>query len=599
MGGCCSRQQKGQRITLSDIVRRSTKRKSDEPLPLGMQYPMYVVRVAAFLEMTEAKAHQELKAKNLVTKYRKTDNSIAVFVSHQWCGRCHADPQFRQLSVLQKVFRRAMVGTLHIDVDTMSRVYFKLKASTTKGQLLDAGKWWMWYDFFSVPQPVCAIAESNQHTTDELLVKAVASLASYVAYCQVFLVLAPSVRHDQGFVTDYTTWKSRGWCRLERLARALSSSEDTRMLVVRRSDTVFEMGAIEWLFDPVGEGCFSVESDKERVGEMAKRLVEHRLQFVWETNRLQEYRRLMALRAAMFRGLPVDASKVLPPQQKELPTGDPPECFLKLFQLQNPVDYVEGTSPLMLAACSGDLPAIESFVRAGADARCVEKINRPVFLVFKKQQPLHHVGLHGCIPALTLLLERRASVNARDAKGLTPLHCAAFSGDTAMVGELLERRADLDAKDNISATPLLGAVMRGSDAVVQLLIEKRSAVASSPDGLNALHLAAIFGSSVDIVLSLVGAGTEIDRKFRPRCGSLLWIVYTALDLTYLFGGRGFKSLAGHHCWGATPLMIAVLCGNHGVAATLIEKGADSDLRNLHGRNASQLARIFGHIQAPE
>jgi len=457
----------------------------------------------------------------------------------------------------------------------------------------------MWYDFFSVPQPACSIAESNQHTTDELLIQAVASLAAYVAHCQVFLVLAPSVRHDENFLIDYTTWKSRGWCRLERLARALSYGEETRMLLVRRPDTVFEMGAVEWLFDPVGKGSFSVESDKERVGEMTKYLVEQKLQFFMDHGRWQEYRRLMALRTAMFRGLPVDPTQVLPPKNPRIPQGTPAEDFMNLFHLTSPLAQVNGTCPLLLASCAGDCDAIESIIQKRADVQSKEKRNVPAFLVFESQQPVHHAGFQGDTASLKLLVQMRADVNARDCKGLAPLHSAGFCGDVDMVTALLELRADINAKDKINATPLLGGVMRGRDNVVNHLLGQRASVENSPDGLNPLHLAALFGSSEEMVSDLIEAGSEINKKFRPRCGSLLWVVYTALDFSYMAGGRGFKSLAGHHCWEATPLMLAVMSGNHGVAARLVEKNADSDARNLRGRTAAELARIFGHVQAPE
>lgn len=55
-------------------------------------------------------------------------HEVAVFVSHQWCGLSHPDPQFAQLAVLQGAFRRAAAGTLRVDADFLSLTMFGMKA---------------------------------------------------------------------------------------------------------------------------------------------------------------------------------------------------------------------------------------------------------------------------------------------------------------------------------------------------------------------------------------------------------------------------------------------------------------------------------------
>lgn len=47
--------------------------------------------------------------------HKHCGNTLSVFVSHQWCGARHADPWFRQLRVLQGVFRSASQSLLGAD----------------------------------------------------------------------------------------------------------------------------------------------------------------------------------------------------------------------------------------------------------------------------------------------------------------------------------------------------------------------------------------------------------------------------------------------------------------------------------------------------
>lgn len=242
-----------------------------------MVFPMYVVRVADFQKMTEARPHQVLKDEGVVMRFATAGATPAVFISHQWCGRMHADPHFRQLRVLQAIFKRAAAGNVRMGADFFGAVLFNSRASVRPADLQDAMSWVMWYDYFSVPQPDAPEAESSQHANlASDLGRAVASLASYIDKCKFFFVLAPVVEHDFGHLLDYSTWRTRGWCRFERLVRQLSKKSGP-MLLVRRPDTIVEIGAQDYLLDPVGRGDFSVVADKETLSVTVQRLLAGRL----------------------------------------------------------------------------------------------------------------------------------------------------------------------------------------------------------------------------------------------------------------------------------------------------------------------------------
>lgn len=73
------------------------------------------------------------------------------------------------------------------------------------------------------------------------------------------------------------------------------------------------------------------------------------------------------------------------------------------------------------------------------------------------------------LPAMQLLLEFGARVNARTNWGATPLHLAAFHGNAQTIQLLLENGADAGAEDKRGRTPLMLAQGKGHAACAQLL----------------------------------------------------------------------------------------------------------------------------------
>jgi hypothetical protein len=93
------------------------------------------------------------------------------------------------------------------------------------------------------------------------------------------------------------------------------------------------------------------------------------------------------------------------------------------------------------------------------------------------------------LKAATLLLDRKAKINARDKWGKTPLHIAAFVGSKKLTELLLARGADMNAKDKDGYSVLGACRLRVGDgkgkptfagakekdatrAVIQLLVSK-------------------------------------------------------------------------------------------------------------------------------
>jgi hypothetical protein len=78
---------------------------------LPMRYPMYVMPIATLLdELTELRPHQELLADDKLVKASAMTAANTIFVSHQWLGFNHPDPNNVQLRELQKMLRRLLKG---------------------------------------------------------------------------------------------------------------------------------------------------------------------------------------------------------------------------------------------------------------------------------------------------------------------------------------------------------------------------------------------------------------------------------------------------------------------------------------------------------
>jgi len=557
-----------------------------------MWFPMYVLPVVEFQSMTEAVPHQTLLARGLLTEVLPDQELVSFFVSHQWCGLRHPDPGFQQLSVLQGALERANGGRLQVDSDIVSTVVFGAKGSFRAGELRGIRRWHMWYDYFSIPQPQAVEAEGADRAELEAdLARAVSSLAAYVEMCKLFFVLAPSVQHEAGYTIDYKAWKTRGWCRYERLARVLTANTSVTMLLVKRADTAIEMGAHDFLYDAVGRGDFGMEADRQRLAGPASQLVQARLLALRASGDLATYRRLAAMAMRLLDGLPAPGPREL--RQSSL-GRDPAEGFLRLMQLTSPTRCVQGTTPLLLATAMGDIEAMQALIRLRASVQCRERRHVPGFHVLAGQPPTHVAAQNGHAAALALLLDAKASVHDRDNFGSYPLHQAAFAERPVEIATLLvERRTDINSRSKIDCSALDMAAMYGRRDAVEYLLAAGAARESGPGGFNPLHFSALFGAGPEVVRTLVQAGVSPHDRFSPRRGSLLWWAHAALGLSYSLGRRSFSTLWARHCWGATPLMVAVMFDDPVAAAVLLENGADVEARNSRGATAESLAEIFG------
>jgi ankyrin repeat protein len=119
-----------------------------------------------------------------------------------------------------------------------------------------------------------------------------------------------------------------------------------------------------------------------------------------------------------------------------------------------------GTTALLRAAKSADLPAIELLLDSGADPTLTTRggVNALMMAAGVGTAEQDTTGRFrseaDIIRTIDIMLEQGLDINATDRGGRTALHGAALQGFDEVVAALVERGADLRAEDNDGYTPL-------------------------------------------------------------------------------------------------------------------------------------------------
>ncbi|KAL8686389.1 MAG: hypothetical protein Q9224_005461, partial [Gallowayella concinna] len=190
--------------------------------------------------------------------------------------------------------------------------------------------------------------------------------------------------------------------------------------------------------------------------------------------------------------------------------------------------------------------------------------------------PLQEAIMHGHTNIANLLLESGALLTISDNEGWTPLHQAADNGNVELINTLLDRGCDIEARTTdkshlnryCRATPLFLAAGTGKEAAAKALLDRgadprcRNITGEMP-----IHVACWRGFA-PVVRLMLDAGIDIEER--------------DVDLD------------------ETPLLKAASTGQPHVLKLLLDRGADMNAMNPHGRNAlvhCQLHRKDGNEEA--
>ncbi|CAJ1444047.1 unnamed protein product [Effrenium voratum] len=156
----------------------------------SLQFPMCLISCEDFLSCGRLQSHEAARSLGRLFVIDRPELSAklcreegVVFMSHQWAG--FTDPD---------------------DAHGSQYVAMKVAVECLKSEGRRCG--WVWVDYTSIPQ---------ENTFQQQA--AINSLPVYATYCSIFISVVPKCTHgDTGDTLDFDSYRSRAWCRLEKLS---------------------------------------------------------------------------------------------------------------------------------------------------------------------------------------------------------------------------------------------------------------------------------------------------------------------------------------------------------------------------------------------
>ncbi|KXH65063.1 hypothetical protein CSAL01_03959 [Colletotrichum salicis] len=225
----------------------------------------------------------------------------------------------------------------------------------------------------------------------------------------------------------------------------------------------------------------------------------------------------------------------------------------------------KGHSPLSFAAMRGDLIMLQLLSDKGA------------LIDFPTQgnlTPLSVACRHGQYAVADFLIQRKASVHARDTKGRTPLSwaCEAEVASTGLIELLLDHDAEVEFQDHNGRTPLSYACSTSKGlGMAEVLIRKGARLdATDGSGRSPLSRACSSGiANIELIKLLLDSGAEVESPDKNKRTPLFHAAstFSQPDIVELLVSKG-ASMEVQDRFGQTAVGIATQHGHHDVARLL-------------------------------
>ena len=210
--------------------------------------------------------------------------------------------------------------------------------------------------------------------------------------------------------------------------------------------------------------------------------------------------------------------------------------------------------------------------------------------------PLHVAVIARNLDMVKILLYYGGNINEKDVHNRTPLFEACFMGNEMITSFLIEAGANLNIRDAKEHSALMCACQCGSIEIVKMLLHN-GALQSFKDktGLSALGHATRNGHKHIVTLFLETGQVNVNIcDVAGKTGLSVAADNSDFEMLDIFLGWG----ADINCQDinlSTPLMVAIIKNNYPIVQYLIEHGARTDICNIIGANAFQLAQFRGNV----
>ncbi|CAE7647894.1 B'ETA [Symbiodinium sp. CCMP2456] len=559
-------------------------------------FPMYTVRANVLLEMAEVVPHEQLKTAKLLVEF---DESLgnAAFVSHEWVGHHHPDPEGKQLRVLQDALKHMLSNLQQIPLDAFTEFYFP-SAQPLPASHLRVAPLYIWYDYFSCPQLEFPILGTGPESPRPNLAKAVDSIPAYIARCKFFFALCPVVETSPlGKVFTTFSWNDRAWCRTERVLRELTPNDP--WIIMIKSSTELELTssfAPFFVVQPAGEGHFTDDKDRMKLAPVFQRALLCKMKLLLKSLDVVGYRFLLNKQNVYLRGFDASAVYDLVPGFTPDPVlgTDTAACAAQQFLFQNGFTTIDqfsgGWSALHFAALRGDPLVIQGLLQLRANVDRWTRRSQPITGVPAGCNALGICSFFKHHDCMRLLITARAPVDS----GLHPVLAGPAVADDPEAIRIL-----CAAGGRVFKVSLLGdasfdysTAFGTMAALEELVTQAGTKIELRQISLNrSLYVASAGrGGSAEVIMRLIELRADLNATLRPN--KPLRAFFATLGLQYQLGKRTLMTRWGYHYGGQTPLMAAVMSGQFEGAAALIAAGARLDLRNCRKWTAADFAR--GH-----
>ena len=422
-------------------------------------FPMYTVPLEALMRMSKVRPLEQLKAEGIIVVFNESLGK-AIFISHQWRGRGHPDPDGRQLHVLQMAFKNLLSGASSISTPIITEIVFGSVRAPSAAELRDTPLF-VWYDYCSCPQECLDGVNSDQ-------LSAINSIPSYVARCEYFVILCPAQEDESQQILSAKTYTERAWCRAERVARELACSSGVTFAVESPTHQTLVNQQLGFLLPP-GEGQLTVDEDRQKLASIMVQLIWNKLSHCLAQGDLHMYRLILNQQEGRLRGLntdPIDLA--IPGFEPEVdPDEDPEEFMLSNFMHQNGFQHISqrdaaGWTPLCYAAINGSTLIVSALLKRKADPN--DKITKkdPQAFAQKDTSVVSLCAWYNRNEALKLLLAARAHPDAQSALKQTALEWACCGNNVEGIRLLLDARADHSIQNVMGCTPFQAGCCMGS-----------------------------------------------------------------------------------------------------------------------------------------